>query len=84
MPFQAKERKCLMKIELGPNFPEIVAKVTVYTMLLPTEGARETRGSGGIKEITVKNEAIGFQPNMDESDIVDKVLKLINKIAEKF
>ena len=65
----------MIKIELGPDFPEIVAKVTVGV---------SKRGSGGIKEITVKNEAIGFQPNMDESDIVDKVLKLINKIAEKF
>ena len=84
LAFQAKERKCLIKIELVEHYPEVVPKVTMYTMLLPMEGARETRGRGGIKEQVLKDNQTGFEPNMDESDIVDIVLKFINKIAEKF
>ena len=49
MAFQAKERKCLIKIELVEHYPEVVPKVTMYTMLLPMEGARETRGRGVLK-----------------------------------
>jgi len=84
LAFRAKESKCLLKIELGADFPQVVPKVTIFTMVLLTEGARETRGSGGIKEFVLKDSVTGFQSNMDDSEIVEIVLKLINKIAEKF
>ena len=65
MAFQAKERKCLIKIELVEHYPEVVPKVTMYTMLLPMEGARDTRVSGVIKEQVLRDNQTGFELNRD-------------------
>ena len=78
--FRTELAKCLLKIELSPNYPAVVPKVTLFHTSSPVEGTRETRRSGKIKERVISS---NLEPNMDESDIVKSFLELINNICSK-
>jgi len=64
LAFRTQTRKMMLKIELSPNYPAERPQVTIFHLKIPTEGSRETRGSGEIKSqiVTVigENDEDGF------------------------
>jgi hypothetical protein len=71
----------LLKIELSSDYPAFVPKLTwVYTMT-QAEGARETRDSGVIKERELSDKDTQLEPDMNESEIVKRVIEIMSSIA---
>ena len=81
LAFRTKLRRAMLKIELSVGYPEEVPKVTFFSVVVPTEVARETRGSGEIKDQVVDLVKFNYNQNMKVGDIVDIVVQIINNIA---
>ena len=74
LAFRTELYKCMLKIELTPNYPAVIPKITLFFMSSPAEGAREPRSGGEIKERVLKNDIVNFDPNMNENYIVKEIL----------
>jgi hypothetical protein len=75
LAFRTQTKKVLLKIELSPNYPAERPQVTAFHLRIPTEGSRETRGSGEIKSQVVP--IVGVENNEEEF-----VAGLMNFLAE--
>jgi len=84
LAFRTKERRAMLRVELPGGYPVEMPQVTLNTMLIPGEGARETRGSGEVKEQVIDLVKLGCEPNMNEDGLVDILMQLINEIADKY
>eukprot|EP00092_Neocalanus_flemingeri_P025833 GFUD01027999.1.p1 GENE.GFUD01027999.1~~GFUD01027999.1.p1 ORF type:complete len:380 (+),score=138.96 GFUD01027999.1:69-1208(+) len=85
LAFRTEAAKFMFKIELTPDYPAVVPKMTVFYTRTPAAGARETRDSGTMKERVFTEAEIGVAPDMDmdENEIVTAVIQLINQLCQK-
>jgi len=82
LAFRSASDKHMLKMELSPNYPAVPPKLTWFHQSIPEEGARETRGSGEIKERVISEKDFPVTQEMDEKDIAEKLLDIISRISK--
>lgn len=81
LAFRKESAKCVLKIELDPNYPAVVPIVTFFYQNIPENGARETRGSGAIKDWILTEKQIKIISDMNEKEIVEQILDFMINVS---